>query len=333
MKVANDFRIFRSELEDVNDNEIDFLALPESTFTSNNHYVQSRLKMLVEYHCPSAKLCITNRGGYDRDACYQPGGVMTLAMGKLSGRYADSGNYSLGRYSWTEFCGKKKALKICTFYQVAQTSGGNMGDSMAYVQQFVRRVGVAPFSKLFTSDHRGMYMDIQLRHILDTPDIEFRQAHSTKLQVSIPRRTTEYIKRVSEKWEHHKLEDKIDKLMETYEDISDGELEHTLNILDVVQVSEILTYSKKRCTSVNKNTIHEWSPKLGALSKEERQCRKRIRNLKRNPLDWNFRNINEEIKKEETELKKLVKDMREVKKNDAEYRKAHMHFIFIGMVR
>jgi len=428
VSAAKDFRIFRSELEDVNDNEIDFLALPESTLNSNNHYVQSRLKMLVEYHCPGAKLCITNTRKYDEDACYQPGGVMTMAMGKLSGRYSGSGNDDLGRYSWTKFCGKQRTIKIYTFYRVSQTSGEKIGDSTAYVQQYnelnkhfrendnenakrrklvkprehvvqsllrdinkdiengvlvivlgdlnecvmsskfsksmdeigmtnvlqdkiiekakwrtqdrgkniidgiwmsytllpcVRRLGVAPFSKMFTSDHRGMYMDLKLRHILDTPDIEFRQVHMRKLQVSIPRRTNEYIKRVLEKWNQHKLEDKIRMLMETQNNMTNEELEHVLNSLDT-QIGEILTYAEKKCTSVNKNAIHEWSPKLGALIKEERQCRKRIRRLKRSPLNGNFENLTVEIKKEESTLKILVKEMREVKKNDAAYRKAHI---------
>jgi len=428
VRATKDFRIFRSELEDVNDNEIDFLALPEATLNSNNHFVQSRLKMLVEYHCPGAKLCVTNTHGYDKDACYQPGGVMTIAMGKLAGRYAGSGNDGLGRYSWTQFYGEKRTIKIYTFYRVSQSSGGKIGDSTAYVQQYnelnkhfrendekddkkrkivkprehvvqsvlkdinidiangvlvivlgdlnecvmsskfsksmdeigmtnalqdkivtkekwrtqdrgknvidgvwmsytlipcVRRLGVAPFSKMFSSDHRGVYIDVKLKHILDTPDIEFRQVHMRKLQASTPRRTNEYIKRVLEKWTQHNLEEKIRVLMETHHDLSDEDLENLLNRLDT-QIGEILTYAEKKCTSVNKNAIHEWSPKLGALIKEERNCRKRLRCLKRSPLDGKFGDLSAEIRKEESALKMLVKEMREVKQNDAAYRKAHL---------
>jgi len=107
IKAGNDFRIFRSELEDVNSYEIDFLVLSESTLNNNNQFVRSRLKMLVDYHSPNAKMCITNTGGYDKETCYQPGGVQALVMGKLAGRYAGSGHDKLGRYSWTTFCGKK----------------------------------------------------------------------------------------------------------------------------------------------------------------------------------------------------------------------------------
>ena len=428
VQAKNDFRIFRSELEDVNAYEIDFLALSESTLNNNNHFVRSRLKMLVDYHSPNAKMCVTNTNGYDKDVCYQPGGLFTVAMSKLAGRYAGSGQDKLGRYTWTTFCGKKKSLKIYTFYRVSQDSGNHIGDTTAYVQQYnmlnrqtkkesnptetrrkivnprsaivealcrdvqediekgylvillgdlnecvkqskfsirmekigmtnivkerlvnknecrtqnrgkrvidgvwmsytlvpyITKVGAAPFSVLFDSDHRGIYVDISLKHILDTPEIEFRQVQFRRLQVSIPKRTQLYVEKVQTKWNQHKLKEKIERLNKDYVNMSTKELERDLNQIDK-QIGEILAYAEKKCTSVNKNAIHEWSPQLAMAIKDERNCRKKIRNLKRSPLNGDFASRHKDILAEESKLKCLMKQMKEIKSNDAEFRKAHI---------
>ena len=132
----DDFRVFRSELDEVRENEIDFLALPESTLNSNNYFVRDRLSVLVEYHHPNSQICLTSTKGYCKETCYQPGGSMALATNKLAGRYAGKGSDSLGRYSWMKFCGRLRTIKIYTFYRVSQESGNGIGDTTAYVQQY-----------------------------------------------------------------------------------------------------------------------------------------------------------------------------------------------------
>ena len=132
----NDFRLFRSVLDEVNDHNIDFLAMPESTLNNSNQFVRDRLTTVVDYQHPNAKMCITNTPGYCKDTCYQPGGVASIAMGKLAGRYAGSGRDVLGRYTWMKFCGKLRTVKIYTFYRVSQNSGDNIGDTTAFVQQY-----------------------------------------------------------------------------------------------------------------------------------------------------------------------------------------------------
>jgi len=99
--------------------------------------------------------------------------------------------------------------------------------------------------------------------------------------------------------------------------VSNEELESDLNKIDK-QIGEILAYTEKKCTSINKNAIHEWSPKLGTIIKEERQCRKRIRKLRRSPLDGDFALRHKYIIKEETKLKRLIKTMKEIKSKGAE---------------
>ena len=303
-------RIFRGDLEEVIENNIDFLSLPETNLTSNNNYVHESLQMIAESHSSNAKVNLTNTGGYGKTSCYQPGGVLSMALGKLKGRFAGMGKDPLGRFNWMKFCGRKRSIKIYTFYRVSQKTEKGVGDSTSFVQQYnalnqipetnqndqpkkhviitprehvitsliqcirkdmdegilvivagdlneniydsqasqkfenmgftnvlkeaipynsqnrtyirgrniidgiwasctlvpyIHRIGLAPFYKIFNSDHRGIYMDIDLRSILDDPPYEFKNIHFRRLQSSIPRRTQAYSKAVQAQWKLHNI--------------------------------------------------------------------------------------------------------------------------------
>ena len=45
-------------LDEVNDHNIDFLAMPESTLNNSNQFVRDRLTTVVDYQHPNAKICI-----------------------------------------------------------------------------------------------------------------------------------------------------------------------------------------------------------------------------------------------------------------------------------
>jgi len=75
---------------------------------------------------------------------------------------------------------------------------------------------------------------------------------------------------------------------------------------------------------VSSGATHEWSPKLGQALKKARECRKRIRKLKRSNLDSNAKVIQEEINKEIQLLRSITKEVRDIKKNDKDFRKAHL---------
>ena len=157
ISVAQDFSEFRGDLEDVRDLNIDFLAMPETKLNSNNIFAKDRIHTLIDYHSPNSKLCLTSTKGYDNSICYQPGGVGALVMNKLAGRYAGMGYDTHGRYSWMKFCGKKRHLKVYTFYRVPQVNGKHVGDTTAYAQQFhslnVKNVSRSDDSKVQEKKH------------------------------------------------------------------------------------------------------------------------------------------------------------------------------------
>jgi len=424
----DDFRLFRSVLDEVNDHNIDFLAMPESTLNNSNHFVRDRLTTVVDYQHPNAKLCIANTPGYCKDTCYQPGGVASIAMGKLAGRYAGSGSdVLLGRYTWMKFCGKLRSIKIYTFYRVSQNSGDHIGDTTAYVQQYTKlnarkssenqpermkeinprqhvietllkdieedikkrqliivlvgdlnenvitakfserlknlgilnamlkinegnnkyrsydrgkniidgawmsctllphitNRGVAPFNTIFESDHRGIYIDLDLKQILDSPPIEFQHIQFRRLQSSIPRRTKAYASIVQKRWEQQKIHEKIDNIANNHDNMNEEQVSLVLNKVDT-QIEEILTHAEKKCTNVSSGATHEWSPKLGSAIRKERESRKRLKKLKRCTLIDNQREIKLALRKELEVLREIRKEARSIKTNDKEYRKAHL---------
>ena len=425
IRAKDDFRLFRSVLDEVNDHRIDFLAMPESTLNNSNHFVRDRLSTVVDYQHPNAKMCITNTSGYCQDTCYQPGGVVSIAMGKLAGRYAGSGSDVLGRYSWMKFCGKLRTVKIYTFYRVSQHSGNNIGDTTAYVQQYnklnarkctekqqvkvkeinprqhviesllrdiekdikekhliivmgdlnenvktakfseslekmgilnamsqineenkyrsydrgkniidgawmsctllphITNRGIAPFYTIFESDHRGMYIDLNLKHILDSPPIEFQQLHFRRLQSSIPRRTKAYASIVQRRWKQQKVHEKIHHIVTNQSSMNMEEVALFLNKVDT-QIGEILTHAEKKCTNVSSGATHEWSPKLGGALRKERESRKRLRKLRRCSLIDNQREIQVAIQEEIKVLSEIRQEVRNIKTHDKEFRKAHL---------
>ena len=136
VSAKNDFRVFRGDVEEAKDNFIDFMALPETKLNANNKFVHERLTTLVANHSQHSKLCLTNTKGYNVDECTQPGGVGSIAMGKLAGRYAGMGSDPLGRYTWMKFKGATRTIKIYSVYRVSQSSHVNLGETTAYVQQY-----------------------------------------------------------------------------------------------------------------------------------------------------------------------------------------------------
>jgi len=429
VSAKNGMRVFRSELEESIEKKIDFLALPESKLNSNNNYVFESISTIVESHSATARVISTNTYGYNQESCYQPGGVMSVALGKLKGRYAGMGKDPLGRYNWIKFCGKKKTLKIYTFYRVSQDSGTGLGDTTAFVQQYnllnkidktdqqhdhdspkkhkiknprqdilqclmhdikkdiaentlviimgdlnenifkaafdqqleavgmvnalkdldlekcrsynrgkkvidgiwmscilqqyVENVGLAPFYEIFNSDHRAVFLDIDLRSILDEPSMEFKQIKFRRLQSSIPKRTNIYSKLVQEQWDCHNMKDRIETMKNTVQYMTTNELKISLNKVDK-QIGEILTHAEKKCTKISRHAIHQWSPKLGNAIKLERNVNKEISKLRRCDLTSNVKDIKAKLKEATTRLRNIKQDIHDIKKNHKLYRQEHL---------
>ena len=61
----------------------------------------------------------------------------------------------------------------------------------------VAKVGMATFRTVMNSDHRGIFMDVDLKHILDAPHMEFTTMQFRRLQCSMPKRKETYCNKVN----------------------------------------------------------------------------------------------------------------------------------------
>ena len=78
----------------------------------------------------------TSSSNLRSDTVYQPGGTLTAALGKWSGRKLDSGHDLTGCYSWIRLRGRRgRKITFITAYRVSQSTGAGLGDGTAYVQQ------------------------------------------------------------------------------------------------------------------------------------------------------------------------------------------------------
>ena len=108
----------------------------------------------------------------------------------------------------------------------------------------IEKVGLAPFYKMFTSDHRGCFMDIDLKYILEEPPIELKHIKFRRPQSSIPRRTQSYANVVKGQWEKRKIRENILNLEQVIVSITCSECVRMLNVLDK-QIGEILRCAEK----------------------------------------------------------------------------------------
>ena len=140
----------------------------------------------------------------------------------------------------------------------------------------IQFAGIAPFGTHYQSDHRGFFIDINenmLFHKDDTTVIyhEFRRLKST-----VPKRVTKYMKILSTEWETHKIDEKFEKLVQFCDGNDDIELVETrLNNLDR-QITEIMTFAEKQCTSLASHHLDSWSPKLVEAFKSKRYWKTKV---------------------------------------------------------
>jgi len=194
----------------------------------------------------------------------------------------------------------------------------------------VDKVGMAPFRNIINSDHRGIFMDVDLKHILDAPNMEFTNIQFRRLQSSKPKRKETYCNKVNFYWKYHRIHERlgsIKKELET-ETADTSSIEMMLNGLDT-QISEILRSAEKCCTNVGKHAIYEWSIELSKAITSERNIKKRISELKRCTLTTNVGERKKLLRNEVEKYKKVRADLKLIKKNAKKHRDEHLDTLIL----
>lgn len=138
------------------------------------------------------------------------------------------------------------------------------------------------------------------------------------------KRVREYHKLLKHEWEHHKVDSRLEFLIAcinregmTYDNA------RRLNNLDN-QITEILRYSEKNCTTIFRYAKDPWSPKLKELAREIRYIIVNIKNTIRDSLDMSMVDCMTRVTQLHDKLGRKRKEYREFIKQAEAQRKIHL---------
>ena len=192
----------------------------------------------------------------------------------------------------------------------------------------ISAMGLAPFDFLFPSDHRGSYIDFDIRDFLDNTNISVLPAPYRRLKSTIPKRVTEYSKRALYLYEEHKLELKLQQLPAFIQTISVSDKEILFNKLDK-EIHDILTHSERKCCFVNRNCNLMFS---GDLSKALRSYRQN-RNLLSKTIRHSHDNSDEAIITQVKHTRNAKREVKNCSKNHISLRNTMLDELALDKVK
>ena len=203
------------------------------------------------------------------------------------------------------------------------------------VMKSVRKAGYAPFDSIALSDHRGIFFDLDMGSLFDEELHATMPAQFCRLQSSQVKRVVEYNKLFQKEWDHHKIDKKLDSIAMSIK--SQGPTEDNvlrLNNLDS-QITDIMKYSEKNCTTISRHCTDPWSPKLKEISREIRYIIVRIKKSIREHMGKSLVDGMHFMTNLYNQLKEKRKEYREFIKKAAAHREHHLderaqHHVMIG---
>ena len=140
--------------------------------------------------------------------------------------------------------------------------------STKYILDNIKYAGFAPFSHLYDSDHRGIFIDIDENILFQEHESKIVYHEYRKLKSCTPKRVNKYMKIMKQEWKLHKINEKFERLLEiSGENLNSFEIE--LNKLDQ-QITEIMHHAEKSCTKMSSHHLDDWSPELIAAYRNKR---------------------------------------------------------------
>ena len=177
---------------------------------------------------------------------------------------------------------------------------------------------------MFPSDHRGMFLDVDIVEILDAREIDVQLPAYRRLKCTIPKRVKSYCAEVISKWQLHKIHEKVAKL-EDMSTVIQGDqqlyvsFENFLNQYDD-EISGILSSSERNCCEVSRHCTMLFSPTLQKLLREKRQLQQQISKMKKIDLVSSPPSLMQDLKSQRKQLHSVNIKLREYSKTQREKR-------------
>ena len=140
------------------------------------------------------------------------------------------------------------------------------------LQHSIIRCGAAPFNFAFQSDHRGLFLDINLQDFLDVSNCPLLSPAYRRLKFTIPKRVQAYSTQCLSLWKLQKMNLRLSQLEELLPISSSLEQSHLLNKLDA-EIGDILTSGEKKCCTVGRHCTDPFSRELQKALRNNRQCK------------------------------------------------------------
>jgi exonuclease III len=197
------------------------------------------------------------------------------------------------------------------------------------VAQNCAQVGILPYGTGFSSDHRGIFIRVDMEKILSTSVSASESIYARKLQNATPKEREKFIDETHKHYECHNLIDRLQKLHA----ISEWTQEHLQEYerCDAQHIQGMLSAEKK----TRKIRTTPWSPKFGAAVSRKSfwKIALSLKLTHTRPSDeyitWSqalgiqdFKSI--DITRIKKELRTAQKHLREITKQAAELREEHL---------
>ena len=167
----------------------------------------------------------------------------------------------------------------------------------------VVRCGIAPFNFLFSSDHRGVFLDLNLKSFLDLTTPHVSPPAYRRLKYTVPKRVQEYTTTGISLWKLQKMDLRVDQLETILPTLDTLHKALLLNKIDI-EINNLMTASEKRCCSVGRHCDTLFSGEFKKALRCNRQCKTQLSKALMN-LGNGFTT--------ETDVKSIVLDLRQTK--------------------
>ena len=186
------------------------------------------------------------------------------------------------------------------------------------------KLGLAPFYTGFTSDHRGIYFDLNCDQMFENYSKELLPAPYRRLKSTIPKRAKKYTNTLLAMWKHHKMERKVDAILEMEQEQWDKDtLQTTLNKIDM-EIGRIMKVAEKGCCMVGRQDVYDWSPTLANIIKKERKLRQTLKKKSKCCKEDVTETKIKEIFTIKGELQNIRKEMKTIIKDSESIRIEHI---------
>ena len=156
--------------------------------------------------------------------------------------------------------------------------------STSRVAEAVTSVGIAPFKFFLDSDHRAIYIDINIKDVLDLDTNHFPPFLFRRLKATSQSATQAYTKSIARGYKQLRIRSRLRRLTKSFKKQgATPQNAAALNQLDT-DITKLMMTAENSCSTVNKNCKSPWSPTLKHAIKSYRRSKTIVKKLRKSTL-------------------------------------------------